>query len=581
MSRCVGAFDCLSRLMAFRSPLLVLLILLGVSQPSEASRKLSGLSFASGSGIDIKITNFYDDLPPAGFLPLRVEVQNDSAGAREWTLQSIHLLGDSRSAISTTKLAVPARERRTFDLLVPLASPITNSSRYSNLTVAVSGFGVTSGAASEYSSGGGRTPTPYLGMGKVLSVKHWAALRELYDSASSESLEGTPLDMGYMPTDWRALAGFDAIILDAGEWRSLEPAPRAALKDWISQGGTLTLFYEGDSAPPDLPKEGQLGAGSLRLTSLQEKFPEQARDLLKSFSGPTLGNLMNSYSWSWSLAGQIGRPSPPHTLIIAFVLAFAVIIGPINFLVFAPAGRRHRLFWTTPLISLVASLLMGSAIVLSEGFGGTGGRFVVTLVRPEDKKMVRWQEQVSRTGVLISDAFPLEQPTFLAPIDLRKQGTSTARSARGSSFSLIGNTWSGDWFRSRATQAQALTAISESRERLEVSKDAAGTLTAESSFASPLLSLWVTDDVGGLWKTGRLETGEKKPLTKTSLQEFQAWFTQQLESAGPLTKTRAEAFGKNPQPGQFFASWNRPAMTTLPSIRWSGETGILMGTILP
>jgi hypothetical protein len=290
---------------------------------------------------------------------------------------------------------------------------------------------------------------------------------------------------------------------------------------------------------------------------------------------------MNSYSWSWKLASQIGRPSPPHAVIIAFVLAFAVIIGPINFLIFAPAGNRHRLFWTTPLISLVASLLMGLAIVLSEGFGGTGKQFALTLLRPEDKKMVRWQEQVSRTGVLISDDFSTGEPTFLAPIDLRKEGVMIARGARGSSFSLNGNTWSGDWFRSRSTQAQALTAISESRERLEVSQDEHGTLLAESSFASPLTSLWVFDESGSLWKTELLNTGEKKPLTKAALSEFQTWWTQHLQSAGPLTKARAETFGKDPQAGQFFASWERPSMTTLPSIRWSEEPGILMGTTQP
>lgn len=581
MNARVGVLVRCPRLMALPIPALVVVILLGFLQPSEAYRQLSGLRFAPGSGIDIKITNFFDDLPPAGLLPLRVEVQNDSASAREWTLQSIHVLGESRSAIATIKIAVPARERRTFDLLVPLASPLSNSSRYSNLTVGVTGFGVTTGAASEYSSGGGRTPTPYLGMGKALSVKHWAALRELYDTTRSESLEGTPLDPGFMPTDWRAMAGFDAIMLEAGEWRALAPASRAALKDWIIQGGYLTLFYEGASPPPDLPTEERPGAGSIRLAAISPDFPEQARNLLQSFAGTTQGGLMNSYSWSWKLASQIGRPSPPHAVIIAFVLAFAVIIGPINFLVFAPAGNRHRLFWTTPLISLVASLLMGLAIVLSEGFGGTGKQFALTLLRPEDKKMVCWQEQVSRTGVLISDDFSLGQPTFLAPIDLRKEGVMVARSARGSAFSLNGNTWSGDWFRSRSTQAQALTAISESRERLEVSEDPEGTLIVESSFATPLTSLWVFDKSGGFWKTDLLETGEKKPLTKADIAEFQTWWTEQLQSAGPLTKARAEAFGKDPQPGRFFASWNRPSMTTLPSIRWSAEPGILMGTTQP
>ena len=44
--------------------------------------------------------------------------------------------------------------------------------------------------------------------------------------------------------------------------------------------------------------------------------------------------------------------------IAAILIAFGIIVGPVNLFVIARQGRRHRLFWTTPLISLIASLLL-------------------------------------------------------------------------------------------------------------------------------------------------------------------------------------------------------------------------------
>ena len=64
-------------------------------------------------------------------------------------------------------------------------------------------------------------------------------------------------------------------------------------------------------------------------------------------------------------------------LIILILIIFSIIVGPVNLFVFAKSGRRHRLFFTTPLISLIAALLVLTFILFEDGVGGQGRRMLV------------------------------------------------------------------------------------------------------------------------------------------------------------------------------------------------------------
>ena len=73
-------------------------------------------------------------------------------------------------------------------------------------------------------------------------------------------------------------------------------------------------------------------------------------------------------------------------LLIGFILVFAVLVGPVNLFWLADASRRHRLFWSTPLISVAASLLLVGVIALQDGFGGSGERVMATLLVPDEQE---------------------------------------------------------------------------------------------------------------------------------------------------------------------------------------------------
>lgn len=557
-------------------------ILLAAMPQSQASRQLSSPRFAPGSGIAMKITNFFEDLPPRGYLPLRVEVKNDSPATREWEFQAMHAMGDLRSLTSVTSLVVPAQSERTFDLLLPLAQQPFHAARTSNLTIVVSGYAVVSGTTSEHSSGGSGTPTPYLGMGRALALKYWTVLRDSYRREKSKELAGTQLDPPLLPEDWRGWACFDAVVFSEQEWRGLEAASRSALFDWVAQGGRLGLFHEGDLRPPDLPGSGSFGAGRIEAVALAgEATPAKIAAFLNASEQTSQARLAGDYTWDWKAAEAVGQSTPPQAFLLVFVLLFAVVIGPVNFLVLAPPGSRHRLFWTTPLLSVAASLLMGAGIIFSEGFGGEGQRIGLMWVQPGERRAVLWQEQVSRTGVLVSSRFTTSQPCFLSPIDLRLPSSNPfsmrTRSAYG--FAARGEgVWSGDWFRSRTTQAQVLVAAQPTRERVEIETSGSGAPIVTSSFASPLERFWYRDVEGNIWSTPELGPGQTRELVAAQEQDFKVWREERLALAGPILKARADALIDSATQGSFFADFpGRDAIATLGSIQWTLSSGILVG----
>src|SRR4051812_44766524 len=233
-----------------------------------------------------------------------------------------------------------------------------------------------------------------------------------------------------MPADWRTWSSFSGVILSPEEYAALDAARRSALRAWVALGGQLYLSPlaksgNGDSQSSEIEK---LGAGSIVTFSQPvgtlgtgESLGLSAATLSPSgggrggggpvvASGPPGGPLGRG-----ARGGRVGTPSTITTenaalvkdltlfagtpalpdrgallletgalfdaikeevldngWLAVFLVLFAMIVGPVNLFVFAPADKRHRLFVTTPIIALVAALGLGVTILMQDGTGGHG-----------------------------------------------------------------------------------------------------------------------------------------------------------------------------------------------------------------
>lgn len=467
-------------------------------------------------------------------------------------------------------------------LLVPLIAKASSVNSYRSVLIRTQGYGVDISRAQNTLPTTYRDPTagvetPFTGMSEKLSSKSWSALEEEL-KGSSATLVGSPLDLSLLPPDWRALAGMQGLWLTPEEYVGLDAGQQAAIRNWVGYGGSLFVC----ETAPDQPTRTEFGLrdpagnsaafgyGSVQWVAYDGKqLP--AHDTVARINAVHRpdGDAGFAEAKDWPLVKAIGTLTLNAPFLIIFIAAFALLIGPINLFAFARAGQRHRLFWTTPLISLTASLLLIVIIVLEDGLGGNGSRVVLTYLLPAQNEAVVMQEQASRTGVLLSRGFTSRDDLFLVPVDLKKAG--------GQEYEQNGKSYGGDWYASRSLQAQRAKTIVPTRARVDLLNAEQATAGAPpvvvSSLPVELTELRYTDEAGKFWRGQHLRTGERQTLQpdEGSSVVNSTGGSDYLERLLKDGRTRRGNFTALAAKGQF--------IETLPSIRWTDERAIILGPV--
>jgi hypothetical protein len=272
------------------------------------------------------------------------------------------------------------------------------------------------------------------------------------------------------------------------------------------------------------------------------------------------------------------------------LLIFGIVVGPVNLFYFARAGRRHRLFFTTPLIALAASVLLLMVIFLQDGTGGNGHRASVVYLDSAENTACIHQYQVSRTGVLFGGSFATAEPAAVSMALLppsrwtRLRLESRSRryfddSADAHRYTVSGSTCAGDWFQSRTEQAQILDSVQSTRGRLELKLEA-GVPVVTSTFNATLERVFYVNDAGRHWASpGSVTTGAPVKLAEATEGDFNSWRSEALAMLPAMERSRLTA-GK--QKNFFFASSRDPRagmVDTLGSIRWESDAVFVFGPL--
>ena len=474
----------------------------------------------------------------------------------------------------STEVTVQANAARTFSLQVPL-SPAPPHSYGTPLIMNLSGPGTDEGSTVMFPTlpRRGKPLTALIGMSEGLAARFGSQVGSEIGHQNRE-LAMTKFSPAEFPEDWRTLVGIEALWLTATEISDLSPPRRGALRNWVQRGGTLVIVGAAE-VPVDLR---ETAFGEVRtMPSAELNVAHTATSILAADQSLPL-HLVNTYRRDFAEFSRarfiVGEVEINLPLLIGFMTVFAVVAGPVNLYLLAPGGRRHRLFWTTPLISVGASLMLYLIIVLQDGFGGSGLRTALVCLLPGERKQVVLQEQLTRTGVLRSAEFEIAEPAFIAPIDLERGGYSRNRRLRAND-----RKFGGDWFESRSLQAHWLEAIPSTRGEIALlnAAETRGTEVAPvvlSSISAPLEELYYLDEQRRVWRGKNVRPGEKSTLERTS--EFPELLPEQ---AGPRLKAAWKVVAE--LPGHFYgtASSSDALINTLPSIRWHHERVVYTGRV--
>ena len=524
-----------------------------------------------GKTVEISLlSQFPEVLPDRGAITLDFRIRNHQDRSAVWTLHFRSERGwqNEKSLFSKRRIEVDAKSAKTVRWEIPLLSGTEFSGREDyHLSVGVSGPGATGQSFRLISGDGGYGRS---NQDALVLVSPALAVNEgdwLYNEIEkqiddhNEPLELSRFDLEQLPTEVTGFSGVDVMMMSEAEWKRLR-ASQAVILSWVAGGGHL-LFKDGQSA-----SDGRLGLGSVtRLGRSQDPVAVIRR--LKGLQ--TLSDRLSQQSafrrGRWKLADKIVEIKPSFGLIMLMVIVIAALLGPLNIWVSFRKRNSMQIMWTTPVISLVLSLLVGAGIVISDGFGGKGQRALRIVLVPAHAVEVSYQEQISRTGVLLRNRFELPEGTELYSLPPEK-----SRERRKLTFTEVSSgTWSGDWFENRAIQAQALRQTRSSRAAVSFNPGPQPMVlsTVDAGFSRIL----IRDVDSDLWYGENVSPGKPAPLRKVGRDTEKALFDEM--------KTREDTFFSSAQAGWFYAESQESDryIESLPSIKWQNWPVWYMGPL--
>lgn len=575
----------------------------------------------------IEITSVFSVSPPSGFAPVRVRIANNTDKDITVPLEAVsegnNPYGREHTLRSSFSVSGAPKKTTEHELLIPLCPSSGDANRYS----ASDGLRITASTAlgSQTASfpKGGQRGEPFAAYTQMLAAKSLDDINRAASGTSSSSYYGSDTfaalcDPLQLPHDWRGLMGLDALSISSVEWETLPAGAATAILQWVKLGGTLDLYRRENSPTPEslgltLPpgttpgEDGHpLGTGTIRFFKWNGgelvtddgptgdtiayaitggKFPGTTRrsEYATALSAPSEHFLLRLGTKDFA-AGQVGL----------ILLIFGILVGPVNLFVFARAGRRHRLFFTTPIISGAAALILLLVIFFQDGTGGTGHRNALVYLDSADHNAYIHQQQISRTGVLFGSAFTLDSPAHITQAVMpqsrwtRFNGSSSdddfpyysrypSRTgfSEAQTYSHKEKDISGDWFQSRAEQAQILDTIQPTRGRLEL-KPGTTPPVIISSLPATLDALYYLDPAGKAWTApGPLTTGAEVTLQPHTTVLLNNWLGKQRRAIPGARRPL-------PVPGHFYATTTDPAagaVPTLTSIDWETTTILLYGPL--
>jgi hypothetical protein len=550
-----------TRPLSSRASPFAFLLALAAAPAIAAPHALPAIEIDSATNVDLSLTTPFWEAPATGYVPIHASLRNRGHRACEYRLTFDAILNwQGMRTESTFVVGAPAEAEREFDLVVPLGDDGDRGTRNMRVELLVSGPGAPSSTVSlyqtTYAAGGRGEISAPIAMSESLATRHWDFVKTLLESSEKTTLVGGRFDPASLPDDWRSYLGYSAVVLTAEEWEALATEKRRGLEQWIAQGGHVV----------------RMGAENARERRGTGLLDTRARGPFEDATTAALPGVVQKepratldYS-SWAPLHRLGAPPLPVTAISLFMIAYAVVVGPLNLFLAArrPArDRALRVIWSIPALSVAASAILAVAILVNDGLGGDGYRFTVIAIDPENHEAAVAQEQAARTGLLLASSFRSREPLAIMSLPFAEDlGARTGRQSQN------GEVHSG-WFHSRTLQGQILRTARPSRARLTRTMRPDGTIEIQSSLPDTLDHLYWCDATGGVWYAADVAPGRPTALTRKSADDFERWWRGQNQwFPARLRDTwgHETAFGT--------AAHSKSAIETLETLRWQRQDAL-------
>lgn len=326
-------------------------------------------------------------------------------------------------------------------------------------------------------------------------------------------------------TNWLGYTRYDGVVVTADDLRTMPAEVRNAIGQYVECGGSLLIL--GPNAP--LPGPWKLQPHPRRNCLLTTPgFGECVvidRTDLSRDRGSDLGSALESWIGSVTPWLRVRDPSDANRVfpvvedvgipvrgLLALMFVFAIVIGPVNFVVLTHKKRKLWLFWTVPLISFITCLTVIAYMAVTEGWKGRSRIEGFTILDENSRRA----SSLGWTG-FYTPLLPSGGLHFSPDTEVNYQNGEYPHSRRGSSGSALTIDWTRDqhfssgWLTPRVPAHFALRKSELRRERMTISKGADG-LEAVNGLGADLSEFWYCDETGNLFHADAILAGERANL---------------------------------------------------------------------
>lgn len=356
-------------------------------------------------------------------------------------------------------------------------------------------------------------------------------------SSSSTTYQGptvlrSELEAGNWSESWLAFTPFDLIVMARTDFAAMSPAAQGALRSYVEAGGGVAMLgatelpkelqSTGSTTPAALRPGGMnrhyLGFGqcavaeSASITSLNRAQTDLLRELARECgqvwqSMPTEANANTEFP-------VIEDTRIPVRGIVFIMLAFILIVGPVNIFFCARANRRTAMLWTIPLISFVTCAIVFGYSLVSEGITPSLRTEAVTVLDQAAHRATTLARQAFYTPLTPGDGLRYSHETEVTPlVDVNRYNGGNSREMELSQSQHLTR----GWITARVPAHFALRKSETSRLRITMQKLPDGRVTVVNGLGADIQTLWLRDDKGRLFKGETLKAGQNVLLTSDAL----------------------------------------------------------------
>ncbi len=321
--------------------------------------------------------------------------------------------------------------------------------------------------------------------------------------------------------NWLAYSPFDAVVVNATDVAALPPAVFAALGDYVQAGGNIMLLGKGDLPPAWHPvrtmisrddAEFKIGFGevfafnSANPSALDAAAAQRLRAAVRDTAGYFQRLPADSGAANGAMPVVENVKIPTRGIVIA-MLAFVVVIGPVNLIYLNRIKRRTWMLWTIPAISLATTLLVFAYSLVREGITPDTRIAGLTVLDQTSHQAATIGGEAFYCPLTPSGGLHFELATEATPLVSLDYGSGTPREVDWTQSQHFQH----GWVAARVPEHFHLRKSETRRERIQVVNEH-GKMQVVNSLGAPIKSLWVAAADLNVYQADHVGAGEQGGL---------------------------------------------------------------------